>query len=98
MSPFIDHVTHKKIMFVNKGDKAEAQLMGQHFELDQLEPCMGGTGSDSIFSVQEYRLRCLKEDVEVAQAVQALTAGGAAGKGSASVGSNLSEMTVVATN
>ena len=56
MSPFIDPVTHKKILMVPRGAKDEAQRMAQHFEPHHLETCMGGTCSGDLFRIQEYQV------------------------------------------
>lgn len=66
--PFIDPVTHKKIVFV---DAHDTQTMPQLFYLDHLEECMGGSlPSEQVFSLEKYRAEMLHEDAEQDQMLQ----------------------------
>lgn len=60
--PFIDPVTHKKIVFV---DTKDTQIMQDLFYLDHLEQCMGGSlPSEQVFNLEKYRAEMLREDAE----------------------------------
>jgi len=70
VAPFIDPVTKKKIAFVDKGSKGEIAAMEEWFDLDHIEPCMGGQHAGDLFVLPEYRERMRQEDQDVAAAVQ----------------------------
>lgn len=71
--PFIDPVTHKKIVFVDANDK---QTMPELFYLDHLEQCMGGSlPSEQVFNLDKYRAEMLREDAEQDQKLQQVQAG-----------------------
>lgn len=50
--PFIDPVTFRKIVFVDKGHAGDA-LMSEKFPMAQMEKCLGGS-SDWAFSLERY--------------------------------------------
>lgn len=59
--PFIDPVTHKKIVFI---DNQNTTAMPQHFHMECIEQCMGGRlPSDQAFNLQHYRAEMEAEDM-----------------------------------
>ena len=60
VSPFIDPITHKKIFFCDKGSKGD-EIMARFFRMDQMDECLGGTGS-SQFNFEEYEKQQVKEE------------------------------------
>ena len=60
ISPFIDPVTYKKIVFLDKGAKGQ-EAMGKHFDMDRLESAFGGKGP-AAFSLEEFAARMRKID------------------------------------
>ena len=50
--PFIDPVTFRKIVFVDKGRTGDA-FMSEKFPMTQMEKCLGGS-SDWAFSLEKY--------------------------------------------
>lgn len=68
--PFIDPVTHKKIVFVDTNNTA---IMSQYFHMDHLEQCMGGIlTSEQVFSLDRYRTEMISEDMQQQQAYTAV--------------------------
>lgn len=60
--PFIDPVTHKKIVFI---DNHNTTSMPQHFNMDSIEQCMGGSlTSEQAFNLQQYRAEMEAEDAQ----------------------------------
>ncbi|DBB13651.1 hypothetical protein WJX82_000784 [Trebouxia sp. C0006] len=60
--PFIDPVTHKKIVFVDVGNTT---AMPEHFHMESLEQCMGGSlTSEQVFSLDRYRAEMMSEDAQ----------------------------------
>ncbi|GAB4822310.1 hypothetical protein N2152v2_009356 [Parachlorella kessleri] len=59
--PFIDPVTYKKVVFVNK--KSPEGLMGSYFHLEGLDAALGGTATlQDIFSWQQYAAQMADRD------------------------------------
>mmetsp|Transcript_40396 Transcript_40396/g.114370 ORF Transcript_40396/g.114370 Transcript_40396/m.114370 type:complete len:269 (-) Transcript_40396:1339-2145(-) len=67
ISPFIDPVTYKKIIFLEKGSK-EKEAMGKYFDMEHLEPAFGGSGPPA-FSLEEYAARMKSIDARRCVAV-----------------------------
>lgn len=68
--PFIDPVTHKKIVFVDAHDTTS---MPEHFHMESLEQCMGGSlSSEQVFSLNHYRAEMMSEDAQQQQAYEAV--------------------------
>ena len=60
--PFIDPVTHKKIVFI---DNRNIMAMPQHFHMESIEQCMGGSlTSEQAFNLQRYRAEMEAEDAQ----------------------------------
>lgn len=60
--PFVDPVTHKKIVFI---DNQNTTSMPQHFYMDSLEQCMGGNlTSEQAFNLQQYKAEMEAEDAQ----------------------------------
>ncbi|KAL3148387.1 hypothetical protein ABBQ38_013843 [Trebouxia sp. C0009 RCD-2024] len=58
--PFIDPVTHKKIVFI---DHQDTTSMPQHFHMESIEQCMGGSlTSEQAFNLQSYKAEMEAED------------------------------------
>ena len=58
--PFIDPVTHKKIVFI---DNQNTTAMPQHFHMESIEQCMGGSlTAEQAFNPQHYRAEMEAED------------------------------------
>lgn len=72
MSPFIDPVTKKKVLFVDRSAN-EAQLLQEWFDLAHLETCMSGTHPGQLFELGQYRYRMEQEDAQVLQLIGKLT-------------------------
>jgi hypothetical protein len=53
ISPFIDPVTRKKIVFVKGSAEKRAAVLLEHYELDQLEKAVGGA-SDYVYDAEAY--------------------------------------------
>ena len=53
ISPFIDPVTRKKIVFVKGSAEKRAAVLLEHYELDQLEEAVGGA-SDYVYDAEAY--------------------------------------------
>lgn len=53
ISPFIDPVTRKKIVFVKGSPEKRAAALLEHFELDQLETAVGGS-SAYVYDAEAY--------------------------------------------
>ena len=68
--PFIDPVTHKKIVFVDAHDTTS---MPEHFHMESLEQCMGGSLSlEQVFNLNHYRAEMMSEDAQQQQAYEAV--------------------------
>ena len=68
--PFIDPVTHKKILFI---DANNTTTMPEHFHMESLEQCMGGSLSSSqVFNLDHYRAEMTAEDARQQQAYAAV--------------------------
>ena len=68
--PFIDPVTHKKILFI---DASNTTTMPEHFHMESLEQCMGGSLSSSqVFNLDHYRAEMTAEDARQQQAYAAV--------------------------
>jgi len=53
ISPFIDPVTRKKIVFVKGSPEKRAAVLLEHYELDELEKAVGGA-SDYVYDAEAY--------------------------------------------
>ena len=60
VSPFIDPITSKKIYFCDKGSKGD-ETMARFFRMEQMDECLGGTGS-SQFNFEEYEKQQVLEE------------------------------------
>ena len=68
--PFIDPVTHKKILFI---DKDNTTTMPEHFHMESIEQCMGGSLSSSQgFNLDHYRAEMTAEDARQQQSYAAV--------------------------
>jgi hypothetical protein len=55
VQPFIDPVTGKKIIFINREN--EAVIMAAKFDMDKMEACLGGKGL-WVYNRDEYGRFC----------------------------------------
>ena len=63
-------MTHKKIVFV---DTHDTTFMPEHFHMESLEQCMGGSlSSEQVFSLNHHRAEMMSEDAQQQQAYQAV--------------------------
>ena len=68
--PFIDPVTHKKIVFI---DNQNTTSMPQHFHMESIEQCMGGSLTpEQAFSLRQYRAEMEAEDARRHEAAGSL--------------------------
>jgi hypothetical protein len=89
VSPFIDKVTARKIHFINKGDKAEAALMEERFDMEHMDESLGGRLREPMFVLADYAARMRAGDDEVRAELDAAAAGapGASSEGAGRPGS-----------
>jgi len=62
ISPFIDPVTYKKVVFMNKGKKGEA-MMAERFDMTQVETDQGGE-NDTKYDHDTYAILMIEEEYE----------------------------------
>ena len=68
--PFIDPVTHKKIVFIDNHDTTS---MPKHFHMESIEQCMGGNlSSEQAFNLHHSRSEMEIEDAQRHAAVGAM--------------------------